>query len=87
MKTLFWLCALLIAFAYAGYPAWLYFLARFWPRPVRHANFFPMITILLAARNEEENLVSKLQNLDRLDYPANQVEVLVVSDGSTDGTN
>jgi cellulose synthase/poly-beta-1,6-N-acetylglucosamine synthase-like glycosyltransferase len=87
VKALFWLCALLIAFAYAGYPVWLYFRARFWPRPVRRANIFPMVTILLAARNEEENLVRKLQNIDRLDYPVNQFEVLVVSDGSTDGTN
>lgn len=86
MKTLFWLCALLIAFAYAGYPVWLYFRARFCARPVRRANIFPMTTILLAARNEEENLVRKLQNLDGLDYPANQLEILVVSDGSTDGT-
>lgn len=87
MKTLFWFCVLLIAFTYAGYPVWLYFRARFWPRPVRRANIVPTITILLAARNEEVNLVGKLQCLDRLDYPASQLEVLVVSDGSTDGTN
>jgi cellulose synthase/poly-beta-1,6-N-acetylglucosamine synthase-like glycosyltransferase len=79
VKALFWLFALLIAFAYAGYPAWLYFRARFWPRPVRRANIFPMITILLAARNEEENLVRKLQELDGLDFPENQLNLRVVS--------
>lgn len=87
MKALFWLCTLLIAFAYAGYPVWLYFRARFWPHAVHRAAILPAVTILLAARDEEENLSRKLQNLDGLDYPADRLEVLVVSDGSTDGTN
>ena len=55
MKALFWLCALMIRFAYPGYPALLFFRTRFWPRPARPVNIFPLITILLAGRNEEEN--------------------------------
>lgn len=87
MSTLFWICVLLILFAYVGYPLLLYFLARFWPRPVRRANIFPRTTIILAAHNEQENLGRKLENLDQLDYPADQLEIVVVSDGSTDLTN
>jgi hypothetical protein len=61
MKALFWSSWAVIFFAYGGYPILLYLRAPFWPRPVRRANIFPMTTILLAARNEEENLVPKVQ--------------------------
>jgi cellulose synthase/poly-beta-1,6-N-acetylglucosamine synthase-like glycosyltransferase len=37
-------------------------------------------------RNEEKNLPAKLDNLRQLDYPQSQVEIVVISDGSTDGT-
>jgi len=87
MKLLFWSCASLIIFAYAGYPMCLYLRARFRPRPVRRASIFPMVTIVLAVYNEENNLPGKLLNLAALNYPADRLEMIVVSDGSTDQTN
>src|SRR5258708_7042996 len=86
MKPLFWLSLALIFVPYAGYPIWLYFRARLRPRPVRRASIFPSVTILLAVHNEEKYLPAKLNNLAALDYPADRVEVMVVSDGSTDKT-
>lgn len=87
MKLLFWLSALLIFLTYIGYPICTYFRARIWPRPVHRANIFPSVTIVLAAHNEEKSLPRKLRNLAVLDYPARCLEVVVVSDGSTDETN
>jgi biofilm PGA synthesis N-glycosyltransferase PgaC len=87
MRLLFWLSLSLIFFAYAGYPIWLYLRARFRPRQVRRASIFPSVTILLPVHNEEKYLPAKLDNLAALDYPADHVEVIVVSDGSTDETN
>jgi cellulose synthase/poly-beta-1,6-N-acetylglucosamine synthase-like glycosyltransferase len=87
MKLLFWLSLSLVFLAYAGYPIWLYFRARFLPRPVRRASICPSVTILLAVHNEQKYLPAKLQNLAALDYPADQIEVIVASDGSTDQTN
>jgi biofilm PGA synthesis N-glycosyltransferase PgaC len=87
MRLLFWLSLALILVAYAGYPIWLYFRARFRPRPVRRASIFPSVTILLAVHNEDRYLPAKLRNLAELDYPADSVQVIVVSDGSTDKTN
>ena len=87
MKLLFWSCASLIIFAYAGYPICLYFRARFWPRPVRRASIIPRVTIVLVVHNEEKNLPGKLANLAALDYPADRLEMVIVSDGSTDETN
>jgi poly-beta-1,6-N-acetyl-D-glucosamine synthase len=77
----------LIFFAYAGYPIYLYFRARYWPRPVRRGSIFPKVTIVLAAHNEERALLRKLDNMAALNYPADQIEIIIVSDGSTDQTN
>jgi cellulose synthase/poly-beta-1,6-N-acetylglucosamine synthase-like glycosyltransferase len=45
------------------------------------------VSIVLAVRNEAKHLTAKLRNLSALNYPGNRLEVIVVSDGSTDGTN
>lgn len=87
MKLLFWSCAFLVLFAYAGYPIYLYVRARYWPRRVQRASTYPRIAIVLAVHNEEKNLLRKLSNLEGLDYPPERLEVIVVSDGSTDQTN
>lgn len=86
MKVLFWTSLFLIVFAYIGYPIWVYMRARFRPRPVRTASIFPRVTVLLAIHNGESYLDDKLQNLTSLDYPPDLLEIIVVSDGSTDGT-
>jgi biofilm PGA synthesis N-glycosyltransferase PgaC len=87
MKLLFWSSLFLISFTYLGYPIWLYVRARLWPRPILRAPIFPSVTIVLAVRNEGKTLLRKLANLAALDYPKEQIEVIVVSDGSTDETN
>jgi cellulose synthase/poly-beta-1,6-N-acetylglucosamine synthase-like glycosyltransferase len=46
----------------------------------------PAVSALLVARNEEATIAAKLENLLALDYPPEKLEVVVVSDGSTDGT-
>ncbi len=87
MKLLFWASFAFIVFAYAGYPFLLYLRARLWPRPVRSAAICPEVTIVLAVRNEERHLSAKLLNLSTLNYPADRLEIIVVSDGSIDATN
>ena len=87
MKLLFWLSLSLIFFTYAGYPICLYFRAKFWPRPVRRASIFPRVSIVLAVHNEEKNLPRKLHNLAELDYTAHSLDLIIVSEGSTDQTN
>jgi biofilm PGA synthesis N-glycosyltransferase PgaC len=86
MKLLFWLCLALIGYAYFGYAAWLWLCVRFRSRPIRTGSFTPRVSIVIAARNEEANLPSKLENLRLLDYPMELLEIVVASDGSTDRT-
>lgn len=48
---------------------------------------FPFVSILIAARNEEENIVYCLKSIEFLDYPIESYEVLIGNDSSTDKTS
>ncbi len=56
-------------------------------REVHRAAALPSFTILIAAYNEECHIQDKLENCLALDYPADKIEVIVVSDGCTDNTD
>ena len=86
MKWLFWISVALIAYSYLGYAAWLWIRRGWRPRAVRRAAITPSVSIVMVVRNEAERLEKKLQNLLTLDYPQELREIVVVSDGSTDGT-
>ena len=86
MKWVFWVSVGLIAYSYVGYAAWLWIRSRWRVRPVQRRPFTPFVSIVLVIRNEEKLLEEKLQNLLALNYPAERREIIVVSDGSTDGT-
>lgn len=74
------------AYVYFGYPLLLLLLGKLSPRPVRATGATPSVTILIAAYDEERVIGQKVENSLALDYPAERLEVLVVSDGSTDRT-
>jgi cellulose synthase/poly-beta-1,6-N-acetylglucosamine synthase-like glycosyltransferase len=90
MRLVFWLSTLTVAYVYAGYPVLLAVWARLRPRPVPRAAeaaaALPTISIVIAARNEAARLPARIGNLLALDYPAEQRQIIVVSDGSSDDT-
>lgn len=86
MKWLFWGAAALIAYTYVGYPIWLWVRARFRRLPVRSAPQQPFVSMVMVVRNEEGAIERKLENLLALEYPEALLEIVVVSDGSTDRT-
>ncbi len=86
MRWIFWGAAALIAYTYAGYPLWLWLRCQLRPMPVLSGFFQPFVSIVMVVRNEERVLRQKLENLLALDYPEDQMEIIVVSDGSTDGS-
>jgi len=79
----------LFLYSYLAYPFLLGVVAAFKPRPTRYGDpdRWPSISISLPAYNEERSIGVTLESLLRLDYPAGMIHVLVVSDGSTDGTD
>ncbi|MFY9911847.1 MAG: glycosyltransferase family 2 protein [Candidatus Sulfotelmatobacter sp.] len=86
MILLFWAAAFLIFYTYLGYLAWLWVRARLSPWPVLRGEQDASVSIVMVVRNEERWIEAKLRNLLDLDYPAERCQIVVVSDGSTDGT-
>lgn len=89
MKALFWVSLAGIFYAYVGYAVLLALLARVRPRPLQTAEaelLPPHVSVVIAARNEEASLPGKLQNLFALQYPKEKLQIVIASDGSTDGT-
>ena len=89
MRVLFWLSALLVGYVYAGYPALLVVWARFFPHRAGASprdRRPPSVSIVVAARNEAQQLPARVENLLALDYPVDLRQIIVVSDGSTDHT-
>lgn len=90
MEALFWTSVVLVAYVYAGYPLLLAAWAAAANRPVRKrassdARNWPAVSVIVAAHNEARRLPGRVANLLDQMY-AGPLEIIVVSDGSTDGT-
>ncbi len=90
MKYIFWIAAALVGYSYLAYPAWLWLRSLWSPRPVRRgfveSSAAPTVSAVMVVRNEESVIARKLDNLLTLDYPQEKLDVVVVSDGSSDST-
>ncbi|MBV9622709.1 MAG: glycosyltransferase [Acidobacteria bacterium] len=87
LHVAFWFCILVPAYVFVGYPALLALGALFYRRSVRTASDYePTVSILIAAYNEEANIERSIRSALNQDYPAEKLEVIVGSDGSTDRT-
>ncbi|WP_434771869.1 glycosyltransferase [Pseudomonas entomophila] len=85
-ELVFWMCLLLPVYAWIGYPVLLTLAAPFFPRR-RPGPLAPQrVSVVIAAHNEERHIVDKLRSVLRQDYQAADLQVVVVSDGSTDAT-
>jgi poly-beta-1,6-N-acetyl-D-glucosamine synthase len=85
--AVFGFAAFFIVYVLIGYPLLLAAVARWRPRPIdKRFGDYPFVSILLPVRNGEPWIRRKLESIAALNYPREQVEVLVVSDGSTDRT-
>lgn len=49
-------------------------------------SFEPSISILIPVHNEENNIISKLENIKKIDYPKEKIEIIVANDASNDNT-
>jgi cellulose synthase/poly-beta-1,6-N-acetylglucosamine synthase-like glycosyltransferase len=86
-EVLFWASLAAIVYHYCGYPLTLLFLGWIRKRePVRAADITPSVSLIISAYNEEAVIRRKIENALSLDYPADKLEIVVASDGSTDKT-
>lgn len=75
-----------LAYVYIFYPMLIWAIAGIRRRTVRVGDATPSVTLVICAYNESTVLAQKLLNCLELDYPRDRLHVLLVSDGSTDGT-
>jgi cellulose synthase/poly-beta-1,6-N-acetylglucosamine synthase-like glycosyltransferase len=84
---LVWLSLGTLVYVYLGYPLLLAIFALFVRRPKAPLGYFPTISVLIAAYNEEAGIHKKIDQTLALDYPADKIEIIVLSDCSTDRTD
>src|SRR5215813_5602950 len=87
MKIIFWVAMSLVFYTYFGYPCVLWVFARIRPRRVLKQGIFPVVSVIVAARNEADKIRQKIDHTLALDYPTERLEILVASDASSDGTD
>lgn len=68
------------------FPVLLALRARLFPKPHSESDRLPTVSMLIACHNEEANIERKLHNLLAIDYPAELLQLVIISDGSTDRT-
>ena len=88
--SIFLFCLLMLVYVYAGYPL----LARLLGGLVRHrvwsaepGEYLPTVTVLIAAYNEVAHIETTVRNKLEQDYPAEKLNIIVISDESDDGTD
>jgi poly-beta-1,6-N-acetyl-D-glucosamine synthase len=75
-----------LVYHYLGYPLLMALWASVRPRPTLDMGYTPRVSLIIAAYNEAAVIGEKIANSLQLDYPADQLEIIVVTDGSTDET-
>ena len=88
LEIVFWVAAGVIVYAHLGYPLLLRGLVALFGRrePERASAELPAVSLLIPAYDEEQVIERKVANARALDYPADRLEVVVASDGSSDRT-
>ena len=84
---LFWSALALVGYTYLGYAAVVGLLAALlarWRKPAPRRPFEPEVTLVVPAYNEAAVLAAKVEDCLAQDYPAAKLQLLVITDGSTD---
>lgn len=93
LEILFWFSIGLVVYTYVGYGIVAWFLVKIRKtlgRAFKQYNdptFLPKVTLVIPAYNEMSCIHAKVLNTFGLDYPADKMEVLFVTEGSNDGTS
>jgi cellulose synthase/poly-beta-1,6-N-acetylglucosamine synthase-like glycosyltransferase len=85
-QIIFWLAIAIPFYAYIGYPLTLLLLRSVVHRKVQKRPYEPLASLLIPAYNEADIIEQKIRNSLALDYPMDQLDIVIACDGSTDGT-
>jgi cellulose synthase/poly-beta-1,6-N-acetylglucosamine synthase-like glycosyltransferase len=87
MKYIFWGSVFMVLYVYLGYPALALMFSKLRNQRVKKGDYEPNVSILISAYNEEECIENTIKNKLDQDYPKEKIEIIVVSDGSSDKTD
>lgn len=92
LKIIFWVCLFLVFYSYFGYGILLYILVKVKKtfsvgnKTGNEPLFQPPVALVVAAYNEEDYIVEKIENTLALEYPEHLLEIVFITDGSNDRT-
>lgn len=92
MIIAFWICLFIIIYTFIGYGLVLFFLVkikRIFTKPqvfIPVPDDLPNVTLLIAAYNEEDIIADKVNNTLELNYPKDRLQIVFITDGSSDRT-
>src|SRR5882724_10676625 len=86
-QIILWLAAFMLFYVYVGYPFLLALIGFFAHSRRPEPGYCPQISVSIAVYNEEEAIERKIRQTLALEYPPDKLEVIVLSDCSTDGTD
>jgi cellulose synthase/poly-beta-1,6-N-acetylglucosamine synthase-like glycosyltransferase len=83
----YWISVAALVYVYVGFSMLIVVLGFVLRRKVKKSPIEPTVSVIVAAYNEERGIGDRIENLLSLDYPRQKLEIIIVSDGSTDRTN
>ena len=84
--AIFWVSVGLLAYPYLVYPFLVFAWGALRPRRSVASTAEPAVSVVVVAHDEEARIAGRIENLLSLDYPRDRLEIIIASDGSTDGT-
>lgn len=86
-KFVLWISCTIVFYNYAGYALIIFILKRLKKKKsVSSSEYFPSVSFIVAAYNEEDCIRGKIQNSLEQTYPSDKIEFIFITDGSTDAT-
>jgi cellulose synthase/poly-beta-1,6-N-acetylglucosamine synthase-like glycosyltransferase len=89
LEIIYFIIVFIILYTYIGYPASMWIASRL----VKARNndglteYRPAVSIMIAAYNEEQSIYNTVMNKLDLDYPKDKLEIVIISDCSSDRTD
>jgi len=87
LELIFWVSSILVVYPYIAYPFLLKISNLVFSKPVKRKEFLPTVTVIIPAFNEASCIEETIKNKLSQDYPLDKIDIIVVSDESTDGTD
>jgi cellulose synthase/poly-beta-1,6-N-acetylglucosamine synthase-like glycosyltransferase len=88
--AIFWTSIASVVYAYAVYPILICVLSQCFGRRGIASDLpddaLPSVSLLIVAHNEQDVIEQRILNALAMDYPSEKLEIVMASDGSTDGT-